>query len=46
MKRTLRDAFDRWKDALIDQDKHTTPTARHRSHARVGPLNSGLRNPP
>jgi hypothetical protein len=21
MKRTIRDAFDRWKDALIDQDK-------------------------
>jgi len=24
MKRTLRDAFDRWKDALIEQDKQTT----------------------
>ena len=35
MKRTIRDAFDRWKDALIDQDKHTTPAARHRAHARV-----------
>jgi hypothetical protein len=35
MKRTLRDAFDRWKDALIDQDKQTTQTARHRAHARV-----------
>ena len=29
MKRTLRDAFDRWKDALIDQDKQITKTARH-----------------
>jgi hypothetical protein len=28
MNRTLRDAFDRWKDALIDQDKQTTQTAR------------------
>ena len=35
MKRTLRDAFDRWKDALIDQDKQTTQAARHRAHARV-----------
>ena len=35
MKRTLRDAFDRWKDALIDQDKQTTRAARHRAHARV-----------
>jgi hypothetical protein len=35
MNRTLRDAFDRWKDALIDQDKQTTQTARHRAHARV-----------
>ena len=35
MKRTIRDAFDRWKDALIDQDKQTTPAARHRAHARV-----------
>ena len=32
---TLRDAFDRWKDALIDQDKQTTRAARHRAHARV-----------
>src|SRR4249920_1541518 len=32
---TLRDAFDRWKDALIDQDKQTTKAARHRAHARV-----------
>ena len=35
MKRMLRDAFDRWKDALIDQDKQTTQAARHRAHARV-----------
>jgi hypothetical protein len=35
MKRTLREAFDRWKDALIDQDKETTQAARHRAHARV-----------
>ena len=35
MKRTLRDAFDRWKDALVDQNKQTTQTARHRAHARV-----------
>ena len=34
MKRTLRDAFDRWKDALIEQDKQTT-RALHRAHARV-----------
>ena len=27
MKRTLRDAFDRWKDALIEQDKQTTRAA-------------------
>ena len=33
--RTLRDAFDRWKNALIDQDKQTTQAARHRAHARV-----------
>jgi hypothetical protein len=32
---TLRDAFDRWKGALIDQDKQTTKAARHRAHARV-----------
>ena len=32
---TLRDAFDRWKPALIDQDKQTTQAARHRAHARV-----------
>jgi hypothetical protein len=35
MNRTLRDAFDRWKDALIDQDKQTSQAARHRAHARV-----------
>ena len=35
MKRTLRDAFDRWKDALVDQDKQTTKSGRHRAHARV-----------
>src|SRR4249919_4108063 len=35
MNRTLRDAFDRWKDALIDQDNQTTQAARHRAHARV-----------
>ena len=32
---TLRDAFERWKGALIDQDKQTTKAARHRAHARV-----------
>src|SRR4029077_2636785 len=35
MKRMLRDAFERWKDALVDQDKQTTQAARHRAHARV-----------
>ena len=35
MNRTLRDAFERWKDALIDQDRQTTQAARHRAHARV-----------
>jgi hypothetical protein len=35
MKRMLRDAFDRWKDALVDQNKQTTQAARHRAHARV-----------
>ena len=34
-KRTMSEAFDRWKDALIDQDKQTTRAARHRAHARV-----------
>ena len=32
---TLREAFDRWKGALIEQDKQTTQAARHRAHARV-----------
>src|SRR5262249_15859651 len=32
---TLRDAFERWKGALVDQDKQTTKAARHRAHARV-----------
>src|SRR4029077_5939108 len=35
MKRMLRDAFERWKDALVDQNKQTTQVARHRAHARV-----------
>jgi hypothetical protein len=35
MKRTLCEAFDRWKGALIDLDKQTTQAARHRAHARV-----------
>jgi hypothetical protein len=35
MKRTLSEAFDRWKAALIEQDKQSTQTARHRAHARV-----------
>ena len=35
MKRTICEAFDRWKAALIDQDKQTTRAARHRAHARV-----------
>jgi hypothetical protein len=35
MKRMLRDAFDRWKDALVDQNKQTTQAARRRAHARV-----------
>ena len=37
MKRTLCDAFDRWKDALIEQDKQTTRAARHRAHVRTAP---------
>jgi len=32
---TLRDAFERWKGALVDQDRQTTKAARHRAHARV-----------
>src|SRR6476660_9307420 len=35
MKRMLRDASDRWKNALVDQNKQTTQAARHRAHARV-----------
>jgi hypothetical protein len=35
MKRTICDAFDRWKDALLDQNKQTSKAARHRAHARV-----------
>ena len=35
MIKTIREAFDRWKRALVDQNKQTTPAARHRAHARV-----------
>jgi hypothetical protein len=35
MKRTLLEAFERWKGALIDLDKQSTKDARHRAHARV-----------
>ena len=35
MIKTIREAFDRWKGALVDQNKQTTPAARHRAHARV-----------
>ena len=35
MIKTIREAFDRWKRALVDQDKQTTPAARHRAHTRV-----------
>jgi hypothetical protein len=35
MVNTIREAFDRWKGALVEQDKQTTRTARHRAHARV-----------
>ena len=35
MKRTILEAFERWKGALIDLDKQTTKDARHRAHARV-----------
>ena len=35
MIKTIREAFDRWKGALVDQDKQTIPAARHRAHARV-----------
>jgi hypothetical protein len=33
--KTICDAFDRWKGALLDQDKQSTRAARHRAHARV-----------
>jgi hypothetical protein len=32
---TIREPFDRWKGALVDQAKQTTRAARHRAHARV-----------
>lgn|SRR5262245_46647261 len=32
---TIREAFDRWKSALVEQDKQTTRATRHRAHARV-----------
>ena len=32
---TLRDAFDRWKGALMDQDEPKLRGHRHRAHARV-----------
>jgi len=36
MIKTIREAFDRWKRrTLVDQNKQTTPAARHRAHARV-----------
>ena len=35
MKRTICEALDRWKGALIDKDKQTTRAARHRAHERV-----------
>ena len=35
MKRTILEAFERWKSALVDLDKQTTQAARHRAHARV-----------
>jgi hypothetical protein len=31
----IREAFDRWKDALVDQAKQTTRAARHRADTRV-----------
>ena len=30
---TIREAFNRWKGALVDQAKQTTPAARHRAQA-------------
>jgi hypothetical protein len=35
MKRTICEAFERWKSALLDQNKQMTKAARHRAHARV-----------
>src|SRR4029077_4492724 len=32
---TIREAFDRWKGALVDKAKQTPRAARHRAHARV-----------
>ena len=32
---TMRDAFGRWKGALVDQAKQTTRAARHRADAHV-----------
>jgi hypothetical protein len=32
---TIREAFERWKGALVDQSKQMTRAARHRAHARV-----------
>jgi hypothetical protein len=32
---TIREAFDRWKGALLEQDKPVSKPARHRAHARV-----------
>jgi hypothetical protein len=40
------DAFDRWKDALIDQDKRTTQAARHRAHARVTSMEDPIAETP
>jgi len=35
MKRTILEAFERWKSALVDLDKQTNQAARHSAHARV-----------
>jgi len=35
MKRTLSEAFDRWKSALIDLDKQTSRAAQRRAQARA-----------
>jgi hypothetical protein len=32
---TIREAFDRWKGALLEQDKQMSKGTRHRAHARV-----------